>query len=273
LNAELERTISDIKALRIQGARNVARAAMQAMARCARTSKAATTKALMAELSEAADALAATRPTEPMMRNALDESLRRFFFAIAHNKKMTTAQLKGEVVRVESNFEKEFERSRAAIAEFGAKEIPKGATILTHCHSSTVTATLKRAHAMGTKINVICCETRPLYQGRITAKELSSAGIPTTLIVDSAARTFMRDADLALVGADAITSSANEVANPKDFPRVKIRNPAFDLTPARHITAYITEHGVVSPGSLFALASKHFELRNPMVKEGARRKR
>jgi ribose 1,5-bisphosphate isomerase len=288
---------------------------MRAMVSAAQDSKAKDAKALLSELSRAADALEASRPTEPMMRNSLNEALRYFFAKLLKNKKTTVSELKAAVVAEGLDFEKEFSQSQESIAELGAKEIPKGATVLTHCHSSTVTAILKKAHKMGKGISAICCETRPLYQGRITAKELSSAGIPTTLIVDSASRTFMRDADLVLVGADAITSSGElvnkigtsmvaflayeeeikfysaaelykfdpltlwgkvepieernpaEIANPKDFPRVKIRNPAFDLTPAKHITAYITEHGVVAPGSLFALATRHFDLRSPMLKK------
>ncbi len=283
---------------------------MGAMAGAATSSRAKSAPALMAELVKSADALAASRPTEPMMRNSLNEALRYFFSKLLKNKKMTVSGLKREVAAAERSFEKEFSQSQESIAELGAKEIPKGAAVLTHCHSSTVTAILKKAHKMGKGISAICCETRPLYQGRITAKELASAGIPTTLIIDSAARTFMRDADLALVGADAITSSgelvnkigtsmvaflayeeeikfysaaelykfdpltlwgkvepieeraASEVADAREFPKVKIRNPAFDLTPAKHITAYITEHGVVAPGSLFALATRHFDLQN-----------
>jgi len=314
LASDLQKTISDIRALRVQGARNVAAAAMRAMVSAAQDSKAKDAKALMAELVKSADALEASRPTEPMMRNSLNEALRYFFSKLLKNRKMTAGELKREVAAAERSFEKEFSQSQESIAALGAKEIPRGATVLTHCHSSTVTAILKKAHRLDKGISAICCETRPLYQGRITAKELSSAGIPTTLIIDSAARTFMRDADLVLVGADAITSSGElvnkigtsmvaflayeeelkfysaaelykfdpltlwgkvepieerspgEIANPKDFPKVKIRNPAFDVTPAKHITAYITEHGVVAPGSLFALATRHFGLRNPMLK-------
>jgi len=317
LEREVEQTISDIRALRVQGARNVARAAMRAMAAQARASRARSAGALLAELVEAADALAGARPTEPMMRNALQDSLRYFFSRVRkgrRGRKPGPAELRREVLRIVTSFEREMARSQEAIAEFGAREIPRGATVLTHCHSSTVTAILKRAQELGRGISAICCETRPLYQGHIAALELSSAGIPTTLIVDSAARAFMRDADLVLVGADAITSTgelvnkigtsmvaliayedgirfysaaelykfdpltlwgrvepieerdASEVADVKELPRVKIRNPAFDITPAKHITAYITEHGLVSPGSVLALASRYFGLRNPMLK-------
>ncbi len=40
---------------------------------------------------------------------------------------------------------------------------------------------------------------------------------------------------------------AEEIANPKDFPGVKFRNPVFDATPPEYIDAIITERGVISP--------------------------
>ncbi|MGZ4851278.1 MAG: translation initiation factor eIF-2B, partial [Candidatus Bathyarchaeia archaeon] len=63
----------------------------------------------------------------------------------------------------------------------------------------------------GKNFKVICTETRPAYQGRITANELVGLGIETTFIVDSAARSFMGNVDVVIVGADAITSEGNVV--------------------------------------------------------------
>jgi ribose 1,5-bisphosphate isomerase len=83
--------------------------------------------------------------------------------------------------------------------------------IFTHCHSSTVTYLLRKAKQKGRTFEVICTETRPAFQGRITAKEMVDLGVKTTLIVDSAARFFMRKADIVLVGADAITSEGSVV--------------------------------------------------------------
>jgi ribose 1,5-bisphosphate isomerase len=97
--------------------------------------------------------------------------------------------------------------SKNKIADIGSAKIEPDTTILTHCHSSTVMSILKVARDKN--INVICTETRPRYQGRITAKELLSAGIETRMIVDSAARFYMNGADLVLVGADVITSEGN----------------------------------------------------------------
>jgi ribose 1,5-bisphosphate isomerase len=101
------------------------------------------------------------------------------------------------------------EASRERIAEIGAKRIRDGMVVFTHCHSSTVTHLLRKASQDGKTFKVICTETRPVFQGRITAKEMVDLGVKTTFIVDSAARSFMKKADIVIVGADAITSEGN----------------------------------------------------------------
>jgi ribose 1,5-bisphosphate isomerase len=101
--------------------------------------------------------------------------------------------------------------TREQTAEIGAKRIKDGSIVFTHCHSSTVTRLLAKAKEQGKNFSVICTETRPAFQGRITAEELVNFGVETTFIVDSAARTFMGDVDLVVLGADAITSEGNVV--------------------------------------------------------------
>jgi methylthioribose-1-phosphate isomerase len=62
---------------------------------------------------------------------------------------------------------------------------------------------------------VFADETRPLLQGsRLTAWELQQAGIPVTVLVDSAAATLMREKsiDIVIVGADRIAANG-DVAN------------------------------------------------------------
>ena len=115
------------------------------------------------------------------------------------------------VVSNASIFLQNLEASRERIAEIGAKRIRDGSVIFTHCHSSTVTRLLARAKKDGKNLKVICTETRPAFQGRITAKEMVELGVETAFIVDSAARSFMGDVDLVIVGADAITSEGNVV--------------------------------------------------------------
>jgi ribose 1,5-bisphosphate isomerase len=43
--------------------------------------------------------------------------------------------------------------------------------------------------------------------------------------------------------------------------RVKVSNPAFDVTAAKYINGYITELGVIPPQSFFALATEKLGVR------------
>ena len=89
-----------------------------------------------------------------------------------------------------------------------SKKIRNNFTIYTHCHSSTVTSILIEAHKTK-KIEVHNTETRPLYQGRITAKELAANGIKVKHFVDSAIEYALKKVDVMLIGADAIISTGN----------------------------------------------------------------
>ena len=70
---------------------------------------------------------------------------------------------------------------------------------------------LRKAKLDGKKFEVVCTESRPVFQGRLTAKDILDSGLKTTMIVDSAVRHFMNEIDLVLVGADAITSEGNVI--------------------------------------------------------------
>ena len=92
-------------------------------------------------------------------------------------------------------------------ARLAQRRVTDGDRLLTHCNSSAVVAILKTAWSQGKRFEVTVTETRPRFQGRITAKELGSAGIPVTMILDDAARFFMNRIDKVIVGADAITAN------------------------------------------------------------------
>jgi len=200
-------TAERIKILEVQGARNVAIAAVKAIQTQAEKTRAKNKAAFLSELKEAQTIFAASRETEPLMRNAI-----RFINTIAQGADTEkVAELSRLVSSASTQFLTELDASRELIAEIGAKRIREGMVIFTHCHSSTVTRMIAKAKDQGKNFKVICTETRPAFQGRITAKELIDLGIETTFIVDSAARTFMGDVDLVVVGADAITSEGNVV--------------------------------------------------------------
>jgi ribose 1,5-bisphosphate isomerase len=251
--ATLQQVVADIKSLKIQGAQATSEAALRAW-------DAAKDKKLASKL------LKASRPTEPMLFNAISAAEKG-----ADPKKL--------IVKFHADKEK--------IYKFGASLIKNNSVIFTHCHSSTVTGILKEAKKQGKKFTVNNTETRPMYQGRLTASELAKAGIKVNHYVDSAAIKAMQKADLFLIGADWISPKgvankigtelfaeiackyykipiyccshswkfsrdnitieqrpANEVW--QNAPRgVLVYNPAFEIAEAQHIKSVISELGVL----------------------------
>lgn len=198
-------TANKIRNLEVQGARNVAIAAIKAIETMAKETKAKNKREFLKELLEAKEILFDSRETEPLLRNAL----RWIISKVEASDRKQVEELCAMVSRDSEQFLKDLENSKEKIAEIGAKRIPNNSIILTHCHSSTVTRMIGKAKEEGKSFKVICTETRPVFQGRITAKEMVDLEIETTLIVDSAARSFMNQVDLVIVGADAITSEGN----------------------------------------------------------------
>ena len=200
-------TAVQIKKLQVQGARNVALAAIKSLQALAAQTKAQSKATFLKELKEAQELLFASRETEPLMRNAVRWVVNQTIECNSE-KVSDLAEIVDSNVRL---FIQTLEASREQTAEIGAKRIRDGMLIFTHCHSSTVTRLIAKAKADGKEFSVICTETRPALQGRITAREMVELGIQTLFIVDSAARSYMGDVDLVLVGADAITSEGNVV--------------------------------------------------------------
>ncbi|MEW5996161.1 MAG: S-methyl-5-thioribose-1-phosphate isomerase [Candidatus Micrarchaeota archaeon] len=202
----VDKLLKDIRDLKVQGARNVAKAGIRAVVWTVEDSRAKTREQLRRELLEAVKKIMHVRPTEPMLRNMVREAVQFAASEIASSPYASIPELKRRIAKDEEKYLARLEAAIANIAEFGAMLIPDEARVVTHCHSSTVTAILKQAHSDGKDVRAVCCETRPRYQGRITAEELARAGIDVTLTVDMGVNRFMKKADLVLVGADAITA-------------------------------------------------------------------
>jgi methylthioribose-1-phosphate isomerase len=106
------------------------------------------------------------------------------------------------------------------IGEYALQLLPVRARVLTHCNAGalatsgigTALAPVYMAAAEGREVSVMVGETRPLFQGsRLTAWELTRAGVPVTVITDSMAPMLMRDGrvDLCIVGADRIAANGD----------------------------------------------------------------
>lgn len=284
---KVSRIIKDIKSMKIQGAREVAKAGIETLEISARASRAKTKKDFFSDLQKTTRVLVKSRLTEPALRNVISHILLKVQQYEGHYE---LGRIRNYTLSVCREHLRELEEALLKIAEIGSEIIQEGDVVLTHCHSHTVVEILRKAKKQGKEFEVIVTETRPLYQGLLTAKDLLKAKIPVIYCIDSAAGHLMRQATKVLTGTDGIIlpngsvinkigtfpiallakqfgkpfyvaggtikftekieleeRGPEEVVNPKKLPGAKIVNPAFGVTPAEYIEGIITEEGIFKP--------------------------
>jgi len=290
-----------IRALRVRGAPLIGIAAAMGIAMDAAHGD-------VERVRQACAFLGATRPTAVNLHWALRRMERRA---------ETVSASGGDVARaLREEAQAIWDEDRAMcdrIGELGAPLIPSGTTVCTICNAGalatggigTALAPIYNLQRRGKGPSVIVPETRPLLQGsRLTAWELSRAGVRCTVIADGMIASRLRRGDVgcAMVGADRIAANgdfANKVgtyalalaarahgvplyvlapsstvdlaaASGASIPieeraaeeitvwhgqrvaadRVEVWNPAFDVTPAELVTAFVTDRGVLAPDEL-----------------------
>jgi methylthioribose-1-phosphate isomerase len=202
-----------ISTLRVRGAPLIGIAAAMGLTLVAREGP-ATLEAVCA----ASRTLGATRPTAVNLRWALERMERRAAGAAAAGDDLILA-LRAEATAIWDEDRAMCER----IGRFGAELIGGDALVLTHCNAGalatggigTALAPVYTLHEAGRRVAVVADETRPLLQGsRLTAWELSRAGVPVTVIADGMAASRLRRGDVTcvIVGADRIAANG-DVAN------------------------------------------------------------
>lgn len=202
----LESIVKKIREMRIRGALDIAIASANAMDGV--TEKGAkTTPELISNLKKAGKKLKSARPSAVSLPNSVNYIL----YLADQKRNLKVDEFRKELSSEISDFIKEQKTALNRIAKIGSRLIDQRDVILTHCNSDTVIAILKRVWDDRKRIHVVCTETRPMYQGHITAKELSSHGIPVTMIVDSAVHHIMKElkVDKVLVGADTICANGD----------------------------------------------------------------
>lgn len=301
-----------IRSLRIRGAPAIGIAAAFGLDIAARSSTARDRAGLLADLRRARDYLATARPTAVNLFWALERVLR----AVETEESGDTGMLRARVRREAQALLDEDLAAGRAIGEHGA-ELLRDGSVLTHCNAGglatagygTALAPIYVGQSLGLQLHVYADETRPLLQGaRLTAWELTRAGVPVTVIADSMAATVLARGDVqaVIVGADRVAANG-DVANKigtlglaivarafgvpfyvtvplstidldtptgADIPieergaeelthfngartvpeGAAVFNPAFDVTSAEYVTAFITERGVVRPPYTKSLA-------------------
>ncbi|MHA1694408.1 MAG: translation initiation factor eIF-2B [Candidatus Helarchaeota archaeon] len=209
---DLKRVVDDIHKIKIQGATNIAMTGIKAFSDYIQSVSIDNLKTLKKEIEKAQSLLSNARPTEPGLVNGLRHVIQGLNIENL-DKKNVVNSVKHRIQIVSSYYIQMIKEAKEVIGEIGARRIEDGSTIMTHCHSSVVSNIFSTAKKMGKDFQVICTETRPKYQGKITVSELLENGIPTTLIVDSAMRWVLKHktVDLIITGCDSITSEGTIV--------------------------------------------------------------
>ncbi|OPZ65705.1 MAG: Methylthioribose-1-phosphate isomerase [Firmicutes bacterium ADurb.Bin506] len=169
-------------------------------------------------LSEVCDTVASVRPTAVNLAWAVAR-VRRAAERVMSVTSDTAAAIDAMLTEALSIMEED-RRSCELIGINGASLIPDGARVLTHCNAGalatagmgTALAPIYVRHSQGAKVKVWADETRPLLQGaRLTAFELSQAGIDVTVICDGMAASLMAagEVDLVIVGADRVAANGD----------------------------------------------------------------
>ncbi|KAF8902114.1 hypothetical protein CPB84DRAFT_1910287 [Gymnopilus junonius] len=119
------------------------------------------------------------------------------------------SDLKKELIRQGQVYAAEALAYRQKIAELAFGFIKDG-SILTHSYSRVVMQALLLAHKRK-RISVFVTEARPRGLGIKTAEALTAAGVPATVILDSAVAYVMDKVDFVLVGSEAVVESGGLV--------------------------------------------------------------
>ena len=204
-----------IRTLQVRGAPLIGIAAAMGLVAATRAQRTAARGEFLARLTQLAAVLGDARPTAVNLRWALNRMV-RVAEATPGDASALWERLRAEATAI---WHEDRDMCRR-IGAHGLSVLTDGANVLTHCNTGalatggigTALAPIYLAHEQGRRVHVYIDETRPLLQGsRLTAWELTQAGVACTLITDGAAATLMHQAmiDVVLVGADRICANGD----------------------------------------------------------------
>jgi methylthioribose-1-phosphate isomerase len=216
----VEAVAEAIRTLRVRGAPLIGIAAAMGVVQAGRepSGRVGSGEGGLQRIYEACQVLGATRPTAVNLQWALDRMRRR-----AEQVHDAGGDLRAALIDEANAIWQEDRAMCRRIGELGAPLIPDGGTVCTVCNAGalatggigTALAPIYTVHEAGRTPHVLVPETRPLLQGsRLTAWELTQAGVACTLIADGMIASRLRLGDVAcvLVGADRIAANG-DVAN------------------------------------------------------------
>ncbi|MDZ7798343.1 MAG: translation initiation factor eIF-2B subunit [Patescibacteria group bacterium] len=302
---KIENKIKKIASIEIQGATKVALTFISIVLDLA--SKVKNKNKLIKEIKRIEKKILKHRPTEPLLANfshLIIEALKNY---------KEEKSLYNYIKNLTDDIKNFYEDKKKKIIKNGSALIKNGENIFTHCHSSKVEGIIFEAKKKGKKFKLYHTETRPLFQGRITGRNLLKHKIDVNMVCDSAAPFLVSDhsgddikitkvfigSDLIALNGDCVnkigsfgialtaweskiplyvaasllkidTASKNKISYPiekrkasevwSEAPKdLNIINYAFDFVPAKFITGYITEFGVIKPEQVKTTVKNNYQ--------------
>jgi methylthioribose-1-phosphate isomerase len=223
--SRLEDIWEAIKNLRVRGAPAIGIAAAYGIYLAVRNSGVGAPEEAVALFKHAKQYLETSRPTAVNLFWALNRMEERL--AAASRAESRSASSSASVGNLFSALKEEADSIRdedarmcRAIGGHGLSLLQRGWGLLTHCNAGalatsefgTALAPIYLGDQRGYHFRVFADETRPLLQGaRLTAWELSEAGVDVTLICDNMAATVMKKGlvQAVLVGCDRVAANGD----------------------------------------------------------------
>ncbi len=211
---QIQKIYEDIQKLNIQGATNIALSVFEGMKLYISQTKESDPQKVSEEFFGIGNMLAEARPNEPLARNGVKYV--KHFFKKEFSDLPALSTMKPRFEELCDEYMQIVSESKKNLVEKSKEYLKNYDKIFTHCHSSAAVNLIKELSQRDKEFEVVCTETRPRMQGRITAKNLVDAGVKTTMIADSAAESFIINRgnvpiDVVFIGCDQIVKGGHSI--------------------------------------------------------------
>jgi translation initiation factor 2B subunit (eIF-2B alpha/beta/delta family) len=151
-----------------------------------------------AALKHLVGAILAAQPSMAVMINLAQQALQ------ACPEELPLATARRQLQQTLTAFRRDVRSSTEALCQQALAVLPPQSTVLTYSNSATVVAALRYAHDRGRVRRVLLSESRPAFDGRPQALALLEHDIAVEYSIDMALFERLPEADVVLVGADAV---------------------------------------------------------------------
>lgn len=215
LHSATQEVISKFKATELHAARS-GREVMNALAQVVADSQASNMDMLGSEIEANIDAILEVMPAYAPPLNVMHAVMSWVEQAMASQ--ATINELKSMFSENAEKYRTWSENARTMIACYGAEIIPDGGIVFTFTLSETVLRTLREAWNLKKTFKVLVTESRPNNDGLVTTELLNKDGILVGVSVDACIGELVPQADIMMVGAEAIMADGSAVCKVGTYP-------------------------------------------------------